>query len=661
SNAISSISVNTNTLVVGASITGAGIPAGATIATITSASAITISANATATATGITMTSARVTSITSTYAGFADSQIAVATTANVSTQWIQSALVGVNGTTDIVSYITANPSLARTFVHYTSGQATLYFVGESLNAQSIANSTLSGTFSITPIGLTFTGNTTTSMATITNLSINANLLQIGSIIGGAGIPANSTVVSIISATSITISASATATATAITMTSTPVAITGDLVSVSTGTYAIPQSIVIYGDITTGLTTIANLNVNANLLNVGASISGAGIPSGTSIIAINSVSSITLSAQATATTTGVALTYASIVNADTAVVVNSSNYDVTWTAVMTSSYASQPVEVQSVLSGSNTFSAIGSILTLTAPLTIESIPSTITVSSGTVSIMTSGGTLIIDKCAFTDTTSLQISIDSTTTLSNINIYLTNGTTKYNIAGQCTFYAETSTLSGTSTNTASGSVTIGYSSIDVGGITCNMPIATASSPGQTASNWFVWNNNSLCTYLDSALTNSATSMTVGSTIGFSTSGALYIDNEVISYTNITSTTFTGLTRGVNGTTASAHNVNSYITPISINSVATATNISGGNAGEVIYQIASDTTGFTAVGTSGQVLTSAGTGTPTWTTATSANTANAIVQRDGLGNFTAGTITANVTGTASGNQVLITSPTS
>jgi hypothetical protein len=53
--------------------------------------------------------------------------------------------------------------------------------------------------------------------------------------------------------------------------------------------------------------------------------------------------------------------------------------------------------------------------------------------------------------------------------------------------------------------------------------------------------------------------------------------------------------------------------------------------------------------AYGTSGQVLTSAANAPPTWTTATSANTASAIVQRDASGNFTAGTITAALSGTA------------
>ena len=50
---------------------------------------------------------------------------------------------------------------------------------------------------------------------------------------------------------------------------------------------------------------------------------------------------------------------------------------------------------------------------------------------------------------------------------------------------------------------------------------------------------------------------------------------------------------------------------------------------------------------IATSGKISNSA-------TTASSANTASAIVARDASGNFTAGTITASLTGTASGNLV-------
>lgn len=126
----------------------------------------------------------------------------------------------------------------------------------------------------------------------------------------------------------------------------------------------------------------------------------------------------------------------------------------------------------------------------------------------------------------------------------------------------------------------------------------------------------------------------------------------------------------------------------TATSATSATTATNLAGGVAGAVPYQSASGTTGFSAAGTSGQVLTSAGTAAPTWTTpatvnngtltmnvsgtglsgsqtftanqsssvtftvtsnATNANTASTIVARDASGNFSAGTITASLSGNA------------
>ena len=54
--------------------------------------------------------------------------------------------------------------------------------------------------------------------------------------------------------------------------------------------------------------------------------------------------------------------------------------------------------------------------------------------------------------------------------------------------------------------------------------------------------------------------------------------------------------------------------------------------------------------AGGTAGQVLQSAGNAAPTWITATNANTASTIVKRDASGNFSAGTITATLSGSAS-----------
>tara|TARA_R100000773_G_scaffold1287_1_gene1965 strand:- start:271 stop:1209 length:939 start_codon:yes stop_codon:yes gene_type:complete len=52
-----------------------------------------------------------------------------------------------------------------------------------------------------------------------------------------------------------------------------------------------------------------------------------------------------------------------------------------------------------------------------------------------------------------------------------------------------------------------------------------------------------------------TDSVTTITVSSTTGFDSSGALFIGNEQVTYTGTTSTTFTGVTRGANDTTAAS----------------------------------------------------------------------------------------------------------
>tara|TARA_R100001594_G_scaffold99091_2_gene133640 strand:+ start:14163 stop:15101 length:939 start_codon:yes stop_codon:yes gene_type:complete len=58
------------------------------------------------------------------------------------------------------------------------------------------------------------------------------------------------------------------------------------------------------------------------------------------------------------------------------------------------------------------------------------------------------------------------------------------------------------------------------------------------------------------LNGSLNDSATTITVDSTTGFDSSGTLYIENEQVTYTGTSSTTFTGCTRGANSTTAASH---------------------------------------------------------------------------------------------------------
>ncbi len=59
-------------------------------------------------------------------------------------------------------------------------------------------------------------------------------------------------------------------------------------------------------------------------------------------------------------------------------------------------------------------------------------------------------------------------------------------------------------------------------------------------------------------------------------------------------------------------------------------------------IIYAASTSAYASTGAGTAGQVLMSNGTKAPSWHTPTSTNTANAIVQRDSSGNFSAGAIT-------------------
>jgi len=66
----------------------------------------------------------------------------------------------------------------------------------------------------------------------------------------------------------------------------------------------------------------------------------------------------------------------------------------------------------------------------------------------------------------------------------------------------------------------------------------------------------------TKLTNTLTPSATSMSVVSTTGFASSGTLLIGTEQITYSGITSLSFTGLGRGANGTTAATHNINDVV---------------------------------------------------------------------------------------------------
>jgi hypothetical protein len=77
----------------------------------------------------------------------------------------------------------------------------------------------------------------------------------------------------------------------------------------------------------------------------------------------------------------------------------------------------------------------------------------------------------------------------------------------------------------------------------------------------------------TTLNGGINNSVTTITVVSTTGFPTAGQIRIASEVITYTGITPTTFTGCTRGARGSANSAHSTGVAVTKIQSPVAATA----------------------------------------------------------------------------------------
>ena len=67
----------------------------------------------------------------------------------------------------------------------------------------------------------------------------------------------------------------------------------------------------------------------------------------------------------------------------------------------------------------------------------------------------------------------------------------------------------------------------------------------------------------TTLNGALNNSATTITVHSTVGFPDVGTIKIENETITYTGTGATSFTGATRGASSSTAASHATTTAVT--------------------------------------------------------------------------------------------------
>ncbi len=143
---------------------------------------------------------------------------------------------------------------------------------------------------LTQGAFTETGNTTVGNNTITGLG-NTAALTVGEFVTGPGIPASTTILTIPSNGSITLSNGATAT-------------------VSDAEFGFGSPLTETGNTTAGNSKLSALNVI--LLAVGETVTGPGIPTGTTVTSIiSATNSVILSNPATATATGVSLTFGTL--------------------------------------------------------------------------------------------------------------------------------------------------------------------------------------------------------------------------------------------------------------------------------------------------------------------------------------------------------------
>lgn len=154
------------------------------------------------------------------------------------------------------------------------------------------------------------GVTTNLSTTVTSATAFFNQSDVQATITGTGIPANTTIASVQSATSATLSAAATATGSGLSIVITRVG--GDWVGYNYGNWQVIPAYLMGKTVADGATN-SNTTVTSATMgfsttqDIGATLAGPGIPSGATIAAVGSATSVTISAAATATATAQPLT------------------------------------------------------------------------------------------------------------------------------------------------------------------------------------------------------------------------------------------------------------------------------------------------------------------------------------------------------------------
>jgi hypothetical protein len=148
-------------------------------------------------------------------------------------------------------------------------------------------------------------------------------------------------------------------------------------------------------------------------------------------------------------------------------------------------------------------------------------------------------------------------DSTTAASHSDsITVTRSSKWYNITRTSGAYSATADENWTGTIVGGVLVmTNNYDDPQYWALTDGKPIS--SQKMQDLSNW------PSLTLLNGGINDAVTTITVDSTADFPSAGTITIGSEKITYTGITSTTFTGCARGTGGTTAATHSDNDPVT--------------------------------------------------------------------------------------------------
>ena len=311
---------STTGLVVGMGVSGTGIPAGATVATIVSSSSISLSVPATASGSGISIVfTYPIICATTKYTHDANGNRTSVTDPNDNETYFAydglNRLIQVTNPDSTTREISYDPAGNKISEIDENGHVIIYTY-DQLNR-------LTQKRRVMGVTLVETGNTTSGSTTISGLASTTGI-EVGMAVVGRGIPVGATVATIVSSSSITLSIPAVITLTGNTIngsstisglaSTTGLAVGMDVfgTGIPSGTTMAairPPPITVTGNTTNGSATILGLTSTSGI-EAGMDVFGTGIPAGATVASVVSLSEITLSTAATVTNTGVPLEFQS---------------------------------------------------------------------------------------------------------------------------------------------------------------------------------------------------------------------------------------------------------------------------------------------------------------------------------------------------------------